>query len=249
MKSENNHYLTLQTIIFSFFIRNIASQSKLSGGHHMTIDKQLNLEIMQFVETNILPQYTQFGRSHGLAHVKRVVEHSLQLAHTTGADINMAYVVAAYHDIGMSGHRAIHHITGRKILEADQRLRKWFTEQQISIMGEAVEDHRASSSHAPRSIYGKIVAEADRELEPDIVFLRTVLFGLENYPEKSREEQWERFLEHMDNKYSRNGYITLWIPNSPNHKHLQEIRRLLADKEELRRRFDQIYDEERKAVP
>lgn len=204
-----------------------------------------NLDLMHFVETNILPRYTAFGRSHGLSHVQRVISGSLMLARQVGADINMAYAIAAYHDLGMSGPRAIHHLTGGRILAADQRLRKWFSADQLRVMREAVEDHRASASHAPRSIYGKIVAEADRDLEPESVFRRTVQYGLENYPEKSREEHWKRFCEHMGEKYSVHGYITLWIPGSPNEANLKKIRATLADKVELRRVFDQLFDEEK----
>lgn len=127
--------------------------------------QQVSMEIMEFVETQILPKYTEFGESHGLRHVNRVIKNSLELARITGADINMVYVVAAYHDLGMSGPRAIHHITSGKILMADARLKRWFSQDQIKIMKEAVEDHRASSSRQPRSIYGKIVAEADRDID------------------------------------------------------------------------------------
>jgi uncharacterized protein len=42
-------------------------------------------------------------------------------------------------------------------------------------MKEAVEDHRASSSRQPRSIYGKIVAEADRDIDTHEIFLRAIL--------------------------------------------------------------------------
>lgn len=210
-----------------------------------TEENHVNLELMNFVETQILPRYTTFGPSHGLAHVKRVIERSLVLARKTGANQNMAYIAAAYHDLGMSGPRAIHHLTGGKILQADQRLRKWFTEDQVTIMREAVEDHRASSSHAPRNIYGKIVAEADRDLDPEVVFRRTVQFGLEQYPEKSREEHWLRFFEHMQNKYSHHGYITLWIPGSPNHQYLEEIRRIISNPPELRKQFERIFSEEK----
>ena len=101
---------------------------------------------MSFVETSILPRYVAFGRSHGLSHVQRVIANSLELARRTGADINMVYAIAAYHDLGMSGPRAIHHITGGKILAADARLKKWFSPEQINIMKEAVEDHRASAA-------------------------------------------------------------------------------------------------------
>lgn len=209
----------------------------------MMIDSQVSLDLMHFIETNILPRYASFGNSHGLAHVQRVIARSLELARNIGVDVNMAYVIAAYHDIGMSGPRAIHHITGGKILVADQRLRKWFSAEQMKTMREAVEDHRASSSHAPRSIYGKIVAEADRDLEPEVVFRRTIQFGLENYPDKDKEEQWQRFMEHMQNKYSSHGYITLWLPNSPNEKHLKEIRSLISTPTRLREVFERIYGE------
>ena len=139
--------------------------------------QQVSMEIMEFVETQILPKYTEFGESHGLRHVNRVIKNSLELARITGADINMVYVVAAYHDLGMSGPRAIHHITSGKILMADARLKRWFSQDQIKIMKEAVEDHRASSSRQPRSIYGKIVAEADRDIDTHEIFLRAILYA------------------------------------------------------------------------
>ena len=135
-------------------------------------------------------------------------------------------------------------MTSGKILTADARLKKWFSKEQIKIMKEAVEDHRASNSHAPRSIYGKIVAEADRDLEPQIVFRRIVEYGLDHYPQKSKEEHWQRFVEHMTNKYSNSGYIKLWIAGSSNEKSLKEIRNIIVDKAQLRKQFDIIYQEE-----
>ena len=208
------------------------------------IDKKVSLDLMEFVEREILPRYADFDKAHNMEHVTGVIRRSLDIAQKVGADINMSYVVAAYHDLGLSGPRAIHHLTSGKILLADIRLRKWFSQDQLKVMKEAVEDHRASASHSPRSIYGKIVAEADRDLEPATVFRRTVEFGLENYPDKSKEEQWERFCEHMQNKYSAQGYITLWIPNSPNEQYLKQIRSIIANKDLLRQEFDKYYDEE-----
>ncbi|WP_434504095.1 HD domain-containing protein [Prevotella sp.] len=206
--------------------------------------QQVTLEIMEFIERNILPKYNNFGKSHGLQHVMRVIDNSIQLAHLTGADVNIAYVVAAYHDLGMSGPRAIHHITSGKILSSDNRLKKWFSDDQLKIMKEAVEDHRASSSHAPRSLYGKIVAEADRDLDPETVFTRAVEFGLENEPLKNKEEQWTRFQKHMNEKYSFNGYIHLWIPGSPNANNLKTIQNIISDDELLRTEFERIYNKE-----
>ena len=203
-----------------------------------------SLDLMEFVETQILPQYANFDKAHNLEHVTRVIRRSLDLVAATGTDVDMVYVIAAYHDLGMSGPRAVHHITGGKILAGDLRLKKWFTDQQLKMMKEAVEDHRASASRAPRSIYGKIVAEADRDIVPETVFRRTVQFGLANYPELDREHQWLRFREHMHSKYSSHGYIRLWIPGSPNEEKLKELRRVIADDKQLRAAFDLYYEEE-----
>lgn len=208
------------------------------------IKNAASLDLVEFIETSILPQYSSFDKAHNLAHVTQVIRRSMNLVRITGADINMVYVIAAYHDIGMCGPRAVHHITGGRMLAQDARLKKWFSPEQIKIMKEAVEDHRASASHAPRSIYGKIVAEADRDMTPDVVLRRTVQFGIANYPQLGREKQWERFVAHMDDKYSSHGYIRLWIPGSDNAEKLNTLRSIISDKPRLRCMFDRIYDEE-----
>ena len=208
------------------------------------IDKKVSLDLMEFVEREILPRYADFDKAHNMEHVTGVVRRSLVIARKVGADVNMAYVIAAYHDLGLSGPRAVHHLTSGKILMADVRLRKWFTPEQLKVMKEAVEDHRASAAHAPRSIYGKIVAEADRDLEPLTVFRRIVQFGLSNYPEKDREEQFSRFMKHLREKYGEQGYIRLWMSGSPNEEKLRQIRQLTAKPQELRQIFDRLYAEE-----
>jgi len=205
------------------------------------IDTRVSLDLMEFIEKQILPRYASFDKAHNLSHANSVIRRSIALAQRLGTNVDMAYAIAAYHDLGLSGPRAIHHLTSGKILMADARLRRWFSPEQIKIMKEAVEDHRASASHAPRNIYGKIVAEADRDLEPESVFMRTIQYGLDHYPEKSREEHWQRFCQHMQEKYSANGYIKLWLSNSPNAESLQEIRRIIAQPDQLRQVFERLF--------
>lgn len=205
-----------------------------------------SLDLVEFVETQILPQYAAFDKAHNMEHVTTVIRRSLDLAGRIGADLNMAYVIAAYHDLGLSGPRAVHHITSGKILMQDARLKRWFSQEQLRIMKEAVEDHRASASRAPRSIYGKIVAEADRNIEPETVIRRTIQYGLSNYPQLSTEGHWQRFMEHMNEKYSTNGYIKLWIQGSENEVKLNELRRLIAEPDKMRPVFDRIFAEETK---
>lgn len=205
-----------------------------------------SLDLVEFVETQILPQYAQLDKAHNMEHATRVIRRSLDLARKIGADLNMAYAIAAYHDLGLSGPRAIHHITSGKILIQDARLKRWFSKDQLLMMKEAVEDHRASASRTPRSIYGKIVAEADRDIDPETVIRRTIQYGLANYPELDMEGQWRRFMEHMDEKYSVNGYIRLWIQGSENERKLNELRALITNPNEMRKVFDRVFAEETK---
>ena len=206
-----------------------------------------SLDLVEFVETKILPQYADFDKAHNMEHVTRVIRRSLDLARKTGADLNMVYTIAAYHDLGLSGPRAIHHLTSGKILIADARLKRWFSTDQLQMMKEAVEDHRASASRAPRSIYGKIVAEADRDIDPETVIRRTIQYGLANYPELDTEGHWRRFMHHMDEKYSVNGYIRLWIQGSENERKLNELRKLITEPKEMRKVFDRLFEEEKKS--
>ena len=208
------------------------------------ITKNPSLDLIEFIETQILPQYAAFDKAHNMEHVTRVIRCSLDLARKTGADLNMAYVIAAYHDLGLSGPRAVHHLTSGKILMSDARLKRWFSADQLKMMKEAVEDHRASASRAPRSIYGKIVAEADRDIEPETVIRRTIQYGMANYPELNDEGHWQRFMKHMDEKYSVNGYIRLWIQGSENERKLNELRELIANPKEMHKVFARIYVEE-----
>ena len=208
------------------------------------MSKNPSLDLVEFVETQILPQYAAFDKAHNMEHATRVIRSSLELAQRTGADVDMVYVIAAYHDLGLSGPRAVHHLTSGKILQADARLKRWFTADQIKIMKEAVEDHRASASRAPRSIYGKIVAEADRDIHPETVIRRTIQYGLANYPQLDAEGHWRRFMQHMEEKYSANGYIRLWIRGSENERKLNELRSLIVNPAQMRKIFDRIFSEE-----
>ena len=111
-------------------------------------------------------------------------------------------------------------------------------------MREAVEDHRASSDHAPRSIYGRIVAEADRCIEPLTILRRTIQYGLAHYPQLDRQGHYDRFAEHLRKKYADGGYLRLWLRESDNARRLEELRAWIRTPNSLREAFDRIFDEE-----
>jgi uncharacterized protein len=198
-------------------------------------------ELIRYIESEIIPRYANFDAAHGIAHARAVITDSLDIARDLGVSPAMVLTIAAYHDLGLVNGRERHHIDSGKILLADTQLRRWFDSRQLSVMKDAIEDHRASCGTPPRSIYGKIVAEADRSLSPLLTLTRIVQYGLDHYPELDREAQYRRFLDHIAEKYDVEGYITLWLPQSPNAARLARLRALFADRPRLRRLFLRIY--------
>lgn len=196
----------------------------------------------KYIEENIIPRYDAFDAAHRRDHVIYVIEQSLELARHYDVDEDMVYAIAAYHDTGLEIDRKTHHLESGRIVRSDLNLRRWFSEEQIEVMARAVEDHRASSDHEPRSIYGKIVAEADRQIDPDTIIRRTVQYGLSHYPELDREGHWERTLEHLLEKYAEGGYLRLWIPESSNAQRLKELQTLIKDRKALRALFEKTFD-------
>lgn len=207
--------------------------------------QMLDKDIVRYVEDTIIPRYADFDKAHQIDHVEMVIEQSLGLAaHEPTADLNMVYVIAAYHDLGLVNGRENHHTDSRRILETDEFVRGHFSAEQIRLMGEAVEDHRASKSGKPRNVYGLIVAEADRFIEPETIIRRTIQYGLKHYPELDREAHYLRTVEHLKDKYGPNGYLKVWLPYSDNASRLEDLRRIIADPVRLRTIFDRIFSAE-----
>jgi uncharacterized protein len=204
----------------------------------------INPELKQYIEEEILPRYDLFDAAHRRDHAIAVIERSLELCKGFDADVQMAYTIAAYHDTGLAEGRENHHTASARIVRQDKTLRRWFSEEQISIIADATEDHRASAKREPRSIYGRIVAEADRQIEPHNIIRRTIQYGLTNYPQLDTEGHWARTIEHLEEKYAEGGYLKLWIADSENGRQLTALRKIIADKTHLRQIFDCIFAEE-----
>lgn len=232
--------------------------------------KQVNPELQAYIEANILPLYDAFDMAHQQDHARDVIRQSLNLAERLDVDVNMVYAIGAYHDTGLCEGREHHHEASARIIKNDNNLRKWFTEEQIAVMAEAAEDHRASLSksrgadggigstnstarHEPRSIYGRIVADADRHIDPITIIRRTIQFGLDHYPrmqpeapsapEALAEGHFKRMINHLHEKYGRNGYLRLWFEDSDNARQLEKLRSMMDDEDMLRELFNRFYNQ------
>lgn len=201
--------------------------------------------LRQYIEAEIIPRYDTFDKAHRRDHVETVIDQGLKLSVYYDVDPNIIYAAAAYHDTGLVDGRDVHHLSSGRIVREDAHLKQWFSDEEIEIIAQAAEDHRASNRQGPRTIYGRILAEADRVIDPHKIIRRTVQYGLSNYPELDMEGHWERTVEHLLEKYAEGGYLRLWIPESPNASRLEELRSIIKDRVLLRKIFEEIFGQER----
>ncbi|MBO4417014.1 MAG: HD domain-containing protein [Bacteroidales bacterium] len=200
------------------------------------------MQLKEYIESEILPRYEGYDSAHRLDHIGAVIRRSADLARGYDVDADMVYTIAAYHDLGVCEGREFHHLSSARMMREDKKLRQWFSEEQIEVMAQAVEDHRASAKSAPRSVYGRIVAEADRQIDADTIVRRTIEYGLDNYPELDRQGQFNRFKEHIEEKYARGGYLKIWVPGGENDLKLKAFQSEIEKPGMLEIMFDKWYD-------
>ena len=201
---------------------------------------KINKNLKKYIEDNILPSYKKNDLGHNIDHIKYVINRSLKFAEKV-KDINydMVYTIAAYHDIGHYIDAKNHEKVSAEMLQADENLRKFFTEDEIKIMSEAVYDHRASLEGEPRSIYGKIVSSADRNTLLDVPLKRTYAYRVKHNPNASLEDIIEESRQHIINKFGKKGYATekMYFEDLDYKKFLEDIAILADNKDEFYKRY------------
>lgn len=162
--------------------------------------------IRRYIETEILPKYDGIG-GHTSDHINRVIERSLRFANQApGVNIDMVYIIAAYHDLGRLIDNETHNIESGKMLRVDKFLNEHFSDDDVETMAQAVEDHRSSLDHEPRSIYGKIVSSADRNTQVEQCLSRSYDYAKHLHPEWTDDQLIETARFHLREKYSTDGY-------------------------------------------
>ncbi|MGE4319819.1 MAG: NUDIX domain-containing protein [Acholeplasmataceae bacterium] len=204
------------------------------------IEKGISLELMSYIEEHIIPRYKQFDKAHHVDHVFDVIFDSLKLSKTFDVNMNYIYTIAAFHDLGLKFGRETHHITGGDILKEDLFIQSFFKPEEISLMVDAIYDHRASHGVMPRTIYGKIIAEADRQMNAQNIIERTALYETSKHPDLSIDQQVDHCYEHMLEKYSDHGYLQLCLDIGKNAKELEKLRKMIRNETYIRLKFKEI---------
>lgn len=192
----------------------------------------INKELQDYIENSIFPEYEKNEKGHGIDHIKYVIERSFQLVEENNLDVNldMVYTIASYHDIGHHIDSKTHEIISADIMSKDKNLSRFFTDDELIIIKEAIEDHRASAKEDPRSIYGRIVSSADRNNRVEDCLRRTYTYGKKLNPDATDEELFLRAYDVLVNKFGEDGYAKFYFKDTQYENFLKDIRDLLKDK-------------------
>ena len=198
---------------------------------------------MNYIENVIFKEYEKNEEGHGINHIKYVIKRSMNIAENL-ENINkeMVYTVAAYHDIGHHIDAKNHEKVSAEILVNDNKLKQFFTDEEIKIMHDAVEDHRASNEFDPRNIYGKIVSTADRNVSVDATLKRAYSYTKNHHPEFSEKEVYEECMEFLNKKFGRNGYAVkkIYFEDKDYIDYLEKMDDITTNKEKFFNEMDKV---------
>lgn len=209
----------------------------------------MDKELKEYIKNEIKSKYKNFDKGHNIAHfnfvTKNCVNYGKQLIDKgEKVDLDIAYIVGAYHDIGITIGREGHALSSGKILRKDKMLKNFYSEEIIEMMAQAVEDHSSHLSYEPRNIYGKIVADADRNNTKYLVFSRPIKYGLKN-EQKGMSKEWHinRVYNFVNSKFGRNGYVKYQLDIPDTKKEQNEVWQLLDDEKKCKLYIEGLFDE------
>ena len=191
---------------------------------------QIRKDLQTYIETSILPSYEKNDLGHNLEHIEYVIKRSLNFASTIeNIDYDMVYTIAAYHDIGHYIDAKNHEKVSAEMLLADEKLKDFFTDEQIKVMSEAVYDHRSSM-------------KSDRNVSVNGPLKRTYAYRLKHNPDSTLDEIIESSRQHIMDKFGEKGYATekMYFDDPDYKTFLKEIASLAKDKEKFRERFIKV---------
>ena len=201
--------------------------------------KSVNPELKSYIEKNIFPEYDKNEPGHGIVHIKYVIDRSLKFAKSLDVDIDMVYTIAAFHDIGDHIDYKNHEKVSAEILKEDQNLRKFFSEEQIKTMADAVYDHRSTMKELPRTIYGKIISQAERETNYEMAFVRTYTYRKEHNIGDTLDHIIEESRQHLLDRFGPDGQARekVFFDDPALEKFFTDITNCANNKEKFRQEF------------
>ena len=197
---------------------------------------KIKLELIKYIEQIVNYHYNLNDKGHGVEHAKYVINRSFEFAYQVESiNLEMVYVIAAYHDVAHHIDVKKHETISAKMLMEDKKLKDFFTDEQIKIMSEAVEDHRSSMETEPKSIYGKIVSSADRNTSVEVTLKRCYSYNRRHFSELKESEIIEECRKFLLKKFGINGYARskMFFDDKEYKKYLDDITDLALDSDKF----------------
>ena len=249
---SNNPSFSLDEILYEIYervndgedfdsLRNVILK-KLNINELDYYTKDVNKEIINYVTNNIFKEYSKNDGGHNIVHIKEVIRRSFALNDTfkLGLNPNMIYVIASYHDLGKYIDHERHHLIAAEMFMNDEFIKKFFTEEEIKIIKEAIEDHRSSREDEPRSVYGKLISSADRNTRIEIVFIRSFFVGRERMPDTLIEDYLDYTIKRLSKKYSEESPENMFFEDKTYLVFLDNMRKLLKNEKEFKDRYCEV---------
>ena len=202
------------------------------------MDRLVNYKLKEYIETNILTEYSKNDDGHNLEHIKYVINRCMKFAEQfDDIDLNILYTIAAFHDIAHHIDKNNHEVLSANIFYENEDMKQFFTEEERMIIKEGIEDHRASSNQIPRSDYGKIISSADRSTDVEEFLKRTHAYTMKHQPNLTVNEIIERAYNHTKDKYGTDGYAKHYVVDEEYNQFRNEITNLINDKEKFKTKY------------
>ncbi len=154
----------------------------------------------------------------------------------------MVYTIAAFHDIGHHINKEEHEIVSANMFYENEKMKEFFTEEERIIIKEAIEDHRSSLEGEPRSVYGKLIASADRTPDLKTMVTRTRAYSMKHFKEMTEDEMFERERAELRNRFSKEN-DRCYIKDEEYEKFLNDIADITSDIEKYKEYYREVTKE------
>lgn len=197
---------------------------------------KIDKDLYNYLNDKILPKYNHNIGGHDVDHIKYVINRCFDLISEFNLDVNynMIYTIAMFHDIGYHEDPDNHEKVSADMFSKDEYIKNFFTEEENKIIYEAIVDHRASLEYEARSIYGKIVSSADREISVENMLIRSLRYQKDKHINEnpSLDDVIEYSYKKLYSKFSKNnGYAKMYYKDKKYLDYIENINKLLESKE------------------
>lgn len=208
------------------------------------IKKEVDFKLKDYIDNNIIDEYNLNDGGHNIDHINYVINRAFELVEEN-ININILYSCIVFHDIACHIDRDNHEILSAERAYSDKFLNSFFNKEEMFIIKDAIEDHRASLEYEPRNIYGKILSSSDRKVEVKIYLISSMSFDIKKHPEMSKEDIINGSYQFAIKKFGKIGYAVnkSYVSDAKYEKFLSDLQYLIDNKNDYFDTASIIYDE------